>query len=186
MPGTKRTKSEVLRDRELIAKLRLRNRTLNGIVQDTGLSLATVKREIQAIEAEWRASANEAVSEIKARELRKLDQIETEAWAEWERSKLDWFKRMQRDGSGSEESGPIHETKEEVGGRIGEPRFLQIIVQVQERRAKLLGADKPAKHALTDPEGEEERTGVMAFPVPPEMTPEQWTQWVQSLKPSPR
>jgi hypothetical protein len=183
MPGIKRTKSEVLRDRELIAKLRLRNRTLNGIVQDTGLSLATVKREIQAIEADWRASANEAVAEIKARELRKLDQIEAEAWAEWERSKLDWFKRMQLDGSGTSESGPKHETKEETGGRIGEPRFLAIIVSVQERRAKLLGADKPAKHALTDPEGENERPGVFAFPVPPDLTAEKWAEWVQSLKP---
>ncbi len=68
----------------------------------------------------------------------------------------------------------------------GNPQAVEKALKIMERRARLLGLDAPTKLASTDPTGEHERPpGFFAFPVPPEMTPEAWAEWAQSLKSSP-
>lgn len=182
MPGEKRSKSQRLKDRETIARLRLRCRTIQQIADDTGLSHATVKRELRIIEGEWRESALEDIATVKARELRKLDDLEAEARSEWERSKQDWQKRVVEDKPSGARGGGGRSAKVETGGQCGDPRYLSVMLAIQERRAKILGTDSPTKVAATDPTGEHERP--FAFPVPPEMTPEAWAAWAQSLKPT--
>lgn len=148
MPGVKRTKAQRLADRERIASLRLRCKTLPQIVAETGLSMATVKREMRIVEAEWRESAKEDIAAVKARELRKLDELEAEARAEWERSKQEHRKRVVESGGRDGKKSKL-----ETQDQCGDPRYLTVILGIHERRAKLLGADAPQKIAPTNPDG---------------------------------
>lgn len=153
MPGEKRSKAQKLKDRETISRLRLRGRTLDQIAAEVGLSTMTVRRELKALVGEWQQNAAEDIAAVKARELRRLDEIETEAWAEWERSKKDWEKRMVEKGGGE---GGKDKSKIEKGGQCGDPRYLNVLIGIGERRAKILGMDAPQKIAPTDPTGERE------------------------------
>lgn len=152
MPGEKRSKAQKIKDREQIAALRLRGRTMQQIADAVGISFATVRRELKALVGEWQESAAEDIAAVKARELQKLDAIEEEAWREWERSKEDWIKKSSKKGGGN--SDP--ETKVETGGQCGDPRYLQALLGIQDRRAKILGMDAPTKIAPTDPSGQHE------------------------------
>ncbi len=49
---------------------------------------------------------------------------------------------------------PPEVVKRETGSRIGDQRFLQIVLNTSERRAKLLGPDALTKMAPTTPEDE--------------------------------
>lgn len=148
MPGIKRTRAQKIKDRETIATLRLKAYTLQQIVDETGLSKSTVQRVLRELLAEWQARAASATDEIKAAELAKLDALERDAWAEWERSKMEWSKRSVKTG------GPNgKETKVEKGEQCGDPRYLNVILGIHERRARLLGIEAPQKIAPTDPSG---------------------------------
>lgn len=153
MPGEKRTKAQRIKDRETISRLRLRGRTLDQIADEVGVSKMTVRRELKALIGEWQQSAAEDIAAVKARELRRLDEIESETWAEWERSKQDWEKRMVEKGGGK---GGKDKSKIERGGQCGDPRYLNVLIGIGERRAKILGVDAPTKIAPTDPTGERE------------------------------
>lgn len=148
MPGIRRTKVQRLKDREQIAGLLLRSHTLVRIAEITGLSYKTIQREVRVLEAEWRDAASADIAEVQVRELRRLEQIESEAWAEWERSKQDYEKRVSQSGG---EGGGYDKT--ETGGRLGDPRYLQAALAAHERRCKLLGLDAPQKIAPTNPDG---------------------------------
>jgi hypothetical protein len=151
MPGEKRSKAQKIKDRETISRLRLRGRTLSEIAAETGLSVMTVRRELKALVGEWQKNAAEDIAAVKARELRRLDAIEAETWSEWERSKQDYVKKVAEKG-GKEGS----KSKIETGGQCGDPRYLTVLVNIGERRAKILGMDAPQKVAPTDPSGERE------------------------------
>jgi hypothetical protein len=152
VPGKARSKAQRLKDRETIARLRLRSRTLVQIVQETGLSKATVCRELNIIEADWQAAALEAIDKVKARELQKLDHLEQETFEQWERSKQDAVKRVVEKGKGK---GGGSTSKLETAGQCGDPRYLNVLLGIHERRAKILGSDAPTKIAPTNPDGTE-------------------------------
>lgn len=153
MAGEKRNKAQRLADRERIAALRLKAWTQPMIAREVGVSEATVKRELRIIEAEWREAAKEDIATIKARELRKLDDLETEAREQWERSKKDWQKKVVEDRPNGAKGGGGRFAKVETGGQCGDPRYLAIMVDIGKRRAALLGTDAPQKIAPTNPDG---------------------------------
>jgi DNA-binding CsgD family transcriptional regulator len=51
-----------------------------------GVSQGTVSNDLAAIREDWLASTRRDFDARKAEELAKLDQLEAEAWAAWERS----------------------------------------------------------------------------------------------------
>ena len=173
MPGEKRSKAQKIKDREQIAALKLRGRTLQQIADAVGISVMTVRRELKALMGEWQVSAAEDIAAVKARELQKLDALEEEAWREWERSKEDWIKKSSKKGGAKSEP----ETKVETGGQCGDPRYLQALLGIQDRRARLLGIDAPSKITATNPDGTEERPlGAYVFPVPPGTDLDSWRE----------
>ena len=81
-------------------------------------------------------------------QVKKLDRIEAEAWAGWERSKLSSEKLSSKktqfggggvDGDGNERPGF---TRDEVGKetkkRDGDPKFLEITAKIVDQRSRLL------------------------------------------------
>lgn len=159
MRGKKRNRVQRASHRQKIAELRLTGHTVHQIVRMSKLSKSTVQREFRALAADWLEAAAIATDEHRAVELARLEQIEREAFAEWERSKLDYAKEFTESVKGMCEQAGFETkpkvVKRETGGRIGDARFLQIILNAQERRAKLLGLDAPTKVAPTDPTGEQ-------------------------------
>lgn len=184
MAGDRKRKThQRLADRALIAKLRLQGKTVDEIAAMLGVTSRTIQRDLAAIHEEWKTQTLTDTTDLKAREAARLDMLEAEAYAAWERSKQDWQKKTVEDrpGAGSKTAG--RHAKIETGSSPGDPRFLSTLLQIQARRATLLGLDAPQKTALTDPTGEEDRTP-MVFPVPPELSLEQWQAACQAaLKP---
>lgn len=178
MPGEKRSKAQKIKDREQIAALKLRGRTLQQIAEAVGISVMTVRRELKALMGEWQVSAAEDIAAVKARELQKLDALEEEAWREWERSKEDWVKKsVKKGGATAAGTKAAPETKVETGGQTGDPRYLQALLGIQDRRARLLGIDAPSKITATNPDGTEERPlGAYVFPVPPGTDLDSWRE----------
>lgn len=153
MSNKDRTKTEKAHHREQIAAMRLRHVKTADIAAALGISDATVKRELRKVEAEWLAASQEAIDQIKARELQKLDMLEAEALSQWERSKKDYQKRVVEDRPAAGKGNPGRFAKIETGEQTGDPRYLQVLLQIQDRRAKLIGADAPQKIAPTNPDG---------------------------------
>lgn len=76
-------------------------------------------------------------------ELRGLRLQEDELWKAWTRSQLDAEtirQKVQAHGEGALTPAEITKTKE---GQCGNPAYMRLILDVRDRRAKLLGLDKP-------------------------------------------
>lgn len=164
MAGDKRTPAQRAADRERIAELRLKEWTVPMICRELKLSPSTVARELRSLIEEWKQKAAEDIAAVKARELRKLDRMEAEATRAWERSLQDYTRRVVSEKPGARQkpvkgkaSQPTTDRSAsvETGSQNGDPRFLRIILDCQERRAKMLGTDAPTKVAPTDPTGEQ-------------------------------
>jgi len=151
MAGRRSNRELTLQRRAEIAKLALFGRpTQQEIADKIGVDVATVCRHLKAIRGEWKQQAQADINEVIAQELQKLDELEAQALAEWERSKKDYQKKVAESGGRGGKKAKI-----ETGGQCGDPRYLQVILGIQDRRAKLLGTDKPQKVAPTNPDGTE-------------------------------
>lgn len=124
-----------------IAKLALfGNPSQAQIAEKLGIDQATVSRHLKEIREEWKQSALNDMTQIIARELSKLDALEDEALVEWERSKKNFEKTtVEKGGRGT---SIVEMEKTEEYEQTGDPRYLSVIISIQERRAKLLGMDK--------------------------------------------
>lgn len=75
------------------------------------------------------------VDTLVAKESAKLDLMEKEAW-------FDYFKSRERRVTTKTVDGAVSET---VRDSVGNPKFLAVLLQIMERRAKLLGVDSPVQ-----------------------------------------
>lgn len=101
---------------------------------------------------EWKRERMENIDDYVTQELRKLDKMEVELWEAWERSKTGKTREKNRqnakprkvleDGDNPEYYG-YEETTTETSA--GNPRFLDLLLNVQQRRARMLGFDAPIK-----------------------------------------
>ena len=116
------------------------------------ISKQMVYWDIQQLLIEWKRERMENIDDYVTQELRKLDKMEVELWEAWERSKTGKLREKNRqnakprkvleDGDNPEYYG-YEETTTETSA--GNPRFLDLLLNVQQRRAKMLGFDAPIK-----------------------------------------
>lgn len=156
----RRTNLQIAQDRKEIAKLYLQGMTQASIAEKLNLSPQTVSRDIRLITKEWTKVASLDLGKARQKELARIDALELEYWAEWERSKEETksqtAKRVSRGpdkakGGQSEkdktpaesllESTAIVKTEE----RLGNPVYLAGIQRCIEIRVKLLGLNVPEK-----------------------------------------
>jgi hypothetical protein len=108
------------------------------------LSHQTISKDVVEILKRWRATAAAEISEAKAAELLRINQLEREAWMAWERSKEDAQRRKSvRTGGDTPDRVELN-----VEGQCGDPRYLQQVQWCIERRCKLLGLDAPTKQEV--------------------------------------
>lgn len=95
-------------------------------------------------------------SEIVAREVAELEQVSREAWESWKKSKSDKVRNSAKRKTKGADGGSGEETTRTMVSetQVGNPVFLGIILNVQARRAALLGLDMPTKSEIAGPDGQ--------------------------------
>lgn len=141
-----------LDDNVVIAERRLKIAEL--IVQGTrkpqqlaeicGVSIGTIKNDLKIIEQEMTEQAIDLVSQVRDRER----MVE---WMHLEDLRESLMKDVHAYDDRNEDYPLSQEDKHRAIGRL---------MNVAERKAKLLGLDMPSKTALTDPTGEHEYKGI--------------------------
>ncbi len=110
-----------------------------GMGDDTPANRCTISRDLKAIKEEWRVRACEDWREAQGAELARLDALEREYWAAWERSKVDRESHRDQKTRRGDYDQETTETKKEP--RDGDPRFLDGILNCIKRRCAILGLD---------------------------------------------
>ena len=128
------------------------NRDLSARGMGYTITFQMVYYDLQQCLIEWKRERLDNIDDYVTRELRKLDKMEVELWEAWERSKTGKTREKNRqnakprkvleDGDNPEYYG-YEETTTETSA--GNPRFLDLLLNVQQRRAKMLGFDAPIK-----------------------------------------
>lgn len=121
------------------------------------VSFQQVYNDIKAAMIDWKKENIKLVDDYVYLELKKLDKIEVELWDSWERSKTGKRKTEIVGGTlidGNISGGQLNKRQLETAN--GDPRYLDLLLKVQERRAKLLGYNAPLKVNLcNEPQAEE-------------------------------
>jgi len=168
MSAPKRTDTEVMRDRAIVAELyvmrfplvEILRRINEGKPKERQISFSQLQKDLLVIRREWQARKRETIDVYLNEILDVLDITHREAYAEWIRSKLDHTRKQQKavtePSKGKDNKKSKSTVRNEASlmteGQTGDPRYLQIVLQAIERKCKLLGLDAPTK--LEGPNGE--------------------------------
>ena len=159
MAGRPRSKSEIIRDRHRIASLYLKGRTQASIGEELGLSQSIISRNLATLHQEWLQDTSIDIRKAKARELARVDNLEREYWNAWERSCSE-RKVASAEVRADDAQGKPHKSSLRKEQRDGNPAFLRGIEWCIDKRCRILGLDAPVKVAPTNPDGDEEYTGL--------------------------
>lgn len=151
----KRTKEQIEFDRAFCADLFLRGYTYRDIADRLNadlekrklnyrLTMPMVYYDIQQLLIAWKRDQLESIDQYITAELQKLDKMETEAWHAWDLSKQSKKKNRTKKG-GNGLMGRQIMTEEATETTSGNPRYLDLLLHIQQRRAKMLGFDAPIK-----------------------------------------
>ena len=135
MPTTRAKKLEIARRREQVADMYICGYSQTAIADKLSVGQATVSTDLQFVQKEWRESRIRSFDAMRELEIRKLDRLEREAWAAWERSqKPSQSAEFADDNSNAPK-------KKRVKNQNGDPRFLIVVHQCIASRRALLGLD---------------------------------------------
>jgi ATP/maltotriose-dependent transcriptional regulator MalT len=149
--------------RQQVARLYLQGQSQVEIAQELRTAQSTISKDLDKIHAAWRESAIRDFDAQRDLELARLNQIEREAWAAWERSQRPAQQAVvEGETSGSQRS------RRTVRNQYGDPRFLELAWRCNEQRRKMLGLDAPTQIAPAAAEiapltAEQRRTHVAAI-----------------------
>lgn len=142
---------EVDSRREKVAGMYRRGMLQSHIAKELGINQSNVSRDLKQIRSEWLDSRVRDFDAAKEIELQKIDEVERQSWAAWERS----VGVVERRTTRKKDAGERSETEATVVKtyQAGDPRYLKNVLDCIERRCKILGLDAPEKHADTDSKG---------------------------------
>ena len=125
--------------RKRVADLYLQGWTQSAIAAEVGVKQPTVCTDLKKIQADWKESAVRDFDLRREIELQKIDRVEREAWAAWERSQ-----KPSQSAYTTDEANQRH-TRRHVKNSNGDPRFLEIVHKCIGARRELLGLDAPTR-----------------------------------------
>lgn len=125
-------------------------------------SLQTVHADVHYLLDEWQKSRIEDMDAALQLELERIDDTVRELWAQWEKSKEDYYRatktkrgapRKKKDGGGSDDGQGVEiygveESRTNVVG-LGNPQYIAEIRQQLAERRKLLGLYAPEKKDIS-------------------------------------
>jgi len=132
--------------RKEVAELRLQGWTQQAISDRLGVPQTTVSLDLRIVRRQWEKEAQDDFNALRLEALQKLERLECEAWAAWERSQKPAQSAVVDDGA---KKG----TRKTVKNQHGNPRFLQVVHNCIDSRRAILGLDAPRKLAPTDVDG---------------------------------
>jgi predicted transcriptional regulator len=118
MSANKRGQAERDRDLADIARLYCQGMRQVDIAEILGITQQQVSYDLKRIQKRWQTECIEAISQGKARELARIDELERTYWSAW-------FESQRQ--------------------RKSNPAFLQGVMTCIDKRCKLLGLDAPIK-----------------------------------------
>lgn len=141
--GKRRQAAQLARDRKRIGELYLKGWLQVDIAAEINLSIATISRDIKALQKGWIESALVDFSKAKGRELAKVDHLERTYWDAWLRSQEDKETRIEESSKMDKAGRAKIQMKSE--GQVGNPAFLTGVQWCIDKRCKILGLDAPTK-----------------------------------------
>ena len=109
----------------------------------------TIRRDINKIRDEWRESRIKDYGAVQSEELAKLEELEREYWAAWERSKVERkHTRTKRKTGAKQDDGASKQTDEAEVKKIqvdGNPDFLDGVLRCIAKRCDILGLTRPGE-----------------------------------------
>lgn len=147
MAAKKRTPFQIEQDRATTARLYLQGKTQAEIAGVIGVSRVQISHDLKFIQAEWREKRFRDIDQMKADQLAKIDNVETEAWAAWIRSQQD---KVVSVAERTVDDGEKSKTSMRKEGQAGDPRFLERVCWAIEQRLRIFGFYAPTKVAIED------------------------------------
>ncbi len=127
------TRLEVAERRKIMADLVLKGWTQSAIAAHLRVNQSTVARDLDEIRKQWRESALRDFDLAREQEIRKMDLVETEAWAGWLRSQGPIQGASLTEGAGG------NRRVASLKHQFGNPRFLEQIIKCSIQRSALMG-----------------------------------------------
>jgi hypothetical protein len=139
----------VAREREdMIWSLRVQGLSHRAIAERVGVSHMAVSRSLSRSEDRLLKRLEQRIKYTKARQSAQLEQLLMEAMTAWEASKGPRKRVRRRTGGGQVE------TVVEAAASPGDPRFLQVALEVLRSERQLWHLDKPPGWAVPDGDGD--------------------------------
>jgi predicted transcriptional regulator len=169
MASRKLNRRERLRIKAQIADLYCQNYSQDAIAQTLRVTTQMVSYYWRKIEAGWQKKTLEDAGEILGRQLAKLALVQKEGWEGWKRSRKEAKTTSKKakikpsagkgKGKGKDRTTEV-ESAEKREQRVGDPRFLAIVMDAVKDENKILGVYAPEKlDALM-----REESGVLVVP----------------------
>lgn len=135
MAVTRARKTAIAERRKHVADLYVQGYMQWQIAEKLNVTQGTICTDLQRLHKEWRESRIRDFDAARELEIQKLDRLEREAWAAWERS--------QKPSQSAEfkDDALNTPTKKRVKNQNGDPRFLVVVHQCIASRRALLGLD---------------------------------------------
>jgi hypothetical protein len=135
MAASRHRRLQVLERRVKVADLYIKGWSQAMIAKECSISQPTICDDLAKIRADWRNSAIRDFDMLRERELQRIDRVEREAWAAWERS--------QQPVQSAVVTGEdiTKRTKKSVIQKYGDPRFLDVVHKCIAQRRAMLGLD---------------------------------------------
>jgi hypothetical protein len=138
-------KVQAAKRRRDVTDLYLKGWTQEAIARALAVCQATVSRDLEEVRSEWRESALRDFDEARSQELQKIDLIEREAWAAWQRSQTPLSAAAITD----DRKGQV--SRRSLKHSHGDPRFLDLVNKCVAQRCLLLGL-----HSVVPTHGEQD------------------------------
>lgn len=131
------------------------------------MTFQQIYNDIKELLIRWKKESFDNIDMYMTAELQKLDVMESELWDAWHRSK-NGRRRTKSKGQGKQQDkGNEIQILDEVEvieeDTNGDPRYFDLILNIQQRRSKLLGYDPSVKNDSQKPKdntGEEKEYGL--------------------------
>lgn len=143
MPANTRSRAQIDRDRVEVARLYLQGKYQHEIAQILEVSQQQVSYDLKAVQQAWRDMPLAQLSELKAKELARIDTLERTYWEAWEKS------QQPKETTSTAKEGEKLKVGKRSEQRNGNPAFLKGVMECIDRRCKLLGLDAPVKSEVT-------------------------------------
>ncbi|QEL18296.1 helix-turn-helix domain-containing protein [Limnoglobus roseus] len=128
--------------RLLASRLYLRGKSLREIADELGVSHTQVRRDLDAVRAEWLAEGKANVDEAVARQVARYEHLIALAYRAFDESRGTHVVTRTETSTGEKGGTKDSETKEEMAG---DPRFIAEVRHCQEAIAKLKGYNAAIK-----------------------------------------